>query len=131
MSPRVIKELDLLRGAYPSLQSEVGGWVLLPDYPLPQGWNHTKTHVVFQVPSGYPATPPYGIYVPVGLRFGTAVPTNFTEPASNQPPFPGSWAIFSWAPGDNEWQIPSIDVVGRASLLAFARGFNDRFAEGA
>jgi len=98
---------------------------------LPPGWNRECTDVAFQVPVGYPATPPYGIYVPTGMRFGTATPSSYTEPAGNQPPFPGTWAIFSWAPGDGEWQVPSTEFIGRASLLSFVRSFKVRFAEGA
>jgi hypothetical protein len=131
MPARVAKELDLLQCAYPRLKHDGGSWVLIPEYPLPAGWNRDHTDIAFQIPAGYPATPPYGIYVPVGIRFGTAPPSSYTEPAANQPPFPGTWAIFSWSPGDGEWQVPSTEVIGRASLLSFVRGFQVRFAEGA
>ena len=131
MSPRVTKEIDLVLQAYLGARHEGGLWVFIPQYPLPPGWNRERTDVAFQVPIGYPATPPYGIYVPVGMRFGTAMPSNYAEPAGNQPPFPGPWAIFSWAPGDGEWQVPSSEIIGSASLLSFARGFKVRFAEGA
>jgi len=131
MAPRLAKELNLLLKAYAGAKHVNGSWVLIPDYPLPPGWKRQCTDVAFQIPAGYPATPPYGIYVPAGLRFGTAMPSSFTEPAANQPPFPGTWAIFSWAPGDGEWQVSSAEVIGRASLLSFVRGFQIRFAEGA
>jgi hypothetical protein len=130
MQPRVVKELDLLQKAYPALKHGGGSWVFIPDYLLPPGWNRTSTDVVFQIPAGYPATPPYGIFVPVGIRFDAASPSSYTEPAANQPPFPGVWAVFSWAPGDGEWQVPFTEVIGRASLLSFVRGFANRFAEG-
>jgi hypothetical protein len=131
MSPRVAKEVELLRKAYPALQHDGGSWVLIPGYLLPSGWNRETTDVAFQIPAGYPATPPYGIFVPAGIRFNGTLPSSYTERAANQPPFPGTWAIFSWAPGDGEWQAPSTDVIGRASLLSYVRGFAVRFSEGA
>ena len=131
MTPRVTKEIELLQRAYPSMKHDGNSWIFIPSYPLPTGWNRTATDVAFQIPAGYPATPPYGVYVPVGIRFGVAAPANYTEPAANQPPFPGQWAIFSWAPGDGEWQVATTEVIGRASLLSFVRGFHDRFVEGA
>lgn len=130
MQPRLAREAELLMQAYPALKHDGGSWFLIPDYPLPAGWNRTQTEVAFQVPAGYPATPPYGIFVPAGIKFGDAAPSSYTDPAANQPPFPGTWAIFSWAPGDGEWQVPFTEVIGRASLLSFVRGFAVRFAEG-
>jgi hypothetical protein len=124
--------MALLRTAHPNARFEVVGmWVLIPLYPLPAGWNRTSTDVAFQVPPGYPATPPYGIYVPVGLLFGTSKPNNYQEPAGNQPPFGGQWGVLSWAPADGDWQVPSAEIVGRASLLSFVRGMSVRFQEGA
>lgn len=131
MQPRLTKEIEILRKVYPSLQQDAGGWLLVPNYPLPEGWNRLSTDVAFQVPAGYPATPPYGIYVPAGIRFRDTAPSNYQEPAGNRPPFSGTWGVFSWSPGDGEWQVPPTDLIGRASLLTYVRGFAVRFAEGA
>lgn len=131
MTPRITREVALLQSAYLGLQYDGGSWVLIPNYLLPSGWNRERTDVAFQIPTGYPATPPYGIYVPTGIRFGAASPSSYTEPAANQPPFPGTWAIFSWSPDDGEWQVPSAETIGRASLMSFVRGFQVRFAQGA
>ena len=122
----------MLRRAYPDLQFEQsGGWMLIPGYPLPEGWNRDKTDVALQVPAGYPATPPYGICVPAGILFKGGRPNNYQEPAGTQPPFPpGSWGIFSWAPADGDWQVQRSDIIGRASLLAYVRGIAVRFQEG-
>jgi hypothetical protein len=131
MQPRLKKELDLLRRAYPGFEFQASGqWLRVPRYALPTGWNRTETDIVIQVPPGYPATPPYGIYVPAGLLCGGARPNNYQEPAGNQPPFPGSWGIFSWAPADGAWQVPNPETVGRANLLAYLRGIGQRFQEG-
>jgi hypothetical protein len=132
MSPRLSKELEILRSAYPSFEFQENGWWLrVPAYPLPDGWNRDDTDIAVQVPPGYPATPPYGIYVPSGILFRAARPNNYQEPAGNQPPFAGSWGVFSWSPADGEWQVPTIEIVGRVSLLSYVRGVAVRFQEGA
>jgi hypothetical protein len=102
-SQRILEELDLLRKYYPNLEFvEQGLWFRIPDYPLPQEkqWNRITTDVAFQVPAAYPGAPPYGIYVPSGLRCGEVIPDNYQEPAGQQPPFGGQWSMLSWAPDD-------------------------------
>ena len=70
MEERIQQELALLRQRYPNLEyQEQGQWVRIPDHRLPPGWDRLATDVAFQIPVGYPGTPPYGIYVPVGLTF--------------------------------------------------------------
>ena len=96
MEERIERELALLRQRYGGLEyKEEGRWVRIPSYPLPEGWNRSSTEVVFQILIGYPGTPPYGIYTPAGLLFNKEPPNSYTEPASTQPPFPGTWGIFS------------------------------------
>lgn len=107
------------------------GWFLIPGYPTYlEGWNRRETHVAIQAPVGYPAAPPYGIYVQAGLRFKDAPPSNYQESVGNRPPFDGEWAMFSWAPGDGEWR-PSADIHAGSNLLNFALGIAKRFQEGA
>jgi hypothetical protein len=123
-------ELALLRYYYPALVYAADGrWVRIPAYPLSLGWNRLATDVGFQVPVGYPGTPPYGIYVPVGLLYKDARPNNYAEPAGTQPPFEGSWGIFSWQPDDGQWR-PGATVTSGTNLHTWVRGFADRFAEG-
>lgn len=130
MRERIQQELELLRKRYPDLEyQEESHWVRIPAYALPAGWNRPSTHVAFQIPTAYPGTPPYGIYVPAGLTFNAARPNNYTEPASTQPPFEGSWGIFSWAPADGQWR-PTADRVTGSNLSNWASGFADRFREG-
>lgn len=129
--PRLQRELALLERAYPGMRFEQSGmWILIPRQPLPEGWNPAATDVAMQVPAGYPATPPYGIYVPAGITYRDARPNNYQEPAGNQPPFGGQWGVFSWAPADGHWHVPSTEIVGRASLLSYVRGCAVRFLEG-
>jgi len=132
MEERIKEELTLIRQQFPDAEyHEEGHWVRIPSYPLPEGWNRSSTEVAFQIPvdRGYPGTPPYGIYVPVSLRFQGARPDNYTEPASNQPPFSGTWGIFSWTPADGQWR-PTADLRKGSNLLNWILGFADRFREG-
>ncbi|MDD5308695.1 MAG: E2/UBC family protein [Deltaproteobacteria bacterium] len=131
LSDRIGQELALLRKKYPDLEYVAAGqWARIPSYPLPEGWNRTMTDVVFAIPVGYPATAPYGIYVPAGILHKDARPNNYTEPASNTPPFSGSWGIFSWSPADGEWR-PTANLQSGPNLLNYVQGFANRFREGA
>ena len=126
---RIDAELDLLRNAYPGLEHK-DGWVRIPEVSLPSGWNRSKTDVAFQIVDQYPGTPPYGLYVPAGLRFRDAKPNDYAEPSGARPLFGGEWGMFSWTifnPGD--WK-PTENVTAGSNLLQWVRGFNQRFAEG-
>ena len=130
MQERIDAELALIRSRYPESEYRADGhWIRIPSYTLPAGWNRTMTDVAFSIPIGYPGTPPYGIFVPSGLLFAGAKPENYTDPAGTQPPFPGSWAIFSWSPADGEWRATA-DVSGSSNLINWIAGFAVRFREG-
>jgi hypothetical protein len=101
----------------------------IPSYPLPPDWNRNVTDVAFQIKVEYPGTAPYGFYVPAGLLFRQKAPQSYTEPASSQPPFGGTWGMFSWQI-ETGW-FPTADVVTGSNLLNWSRTFADRFAEGA
>lgn len=131
ISERMQGELDLLRCEFDEVQYDSAlQWVLLRPMALPADWNRTNTDVAFQVPPAYPGTPPYGFYVPAGLRYRQSVPSNYTEPAGNQPPFGGAWGMFSWGPSDGKWRA-TVDPRRGANLVSYARSFNNRFLEGA
>jgi hypothetical protein len=131
VKPRVEAELALLRAFYAETEYRPEGlWVCVRRYPLPPGWSVTETAVAFQIPVGYPGTPPYGMYVPAGLTFKGQRPNNYTEPASVQPSFGGPWGVFSWQPADGQWKPAATPVAG-TNLLTWVRGFAARFSEGA
>ena len=130
MEERIEKELELLRQRYPDLEyKEEGRWVRIPSYPLREGWNRSSTEVVFQIPVGYPGTPPYGIYAPSARLFNKTRPDDYSEAATTQPPFPGTWGIFSWQPADGQWRATT-DLVTGSNLFNWVTGFADRFREG-
>ena len=128
MTARVDAELTLLRQRWPSLEYEPSGqWVLLPEYPLPDGWSRAATGIAFQIPSGPPSQPPYAFHVDGPLTFLGQQPAQYTHPAAAGP-FPGDWATFSWAPETWLWAETPVDG---ANMRSFARSFADRFAQGA
>ena len=129
MEERIEAEMTLIRQRFPDVvYQHAGRWVCLPSYPLPEGWNREATDVAFQISEGYPAAPPYGFYVPSGICFQGSTPDSYTDPATSQPPFGGSWGFFSWAP--TVWK-PTVDTPKGSNLLQWAKGFEDRFQEGA
>lgn len=131
MQERIDKEVELLRQHFSNLEyRSEGQWVRIPAYALPSGWVPEVCNVAFQIPTAFPGTPPYGFYVPAGLRYNGQTPGNYTEPASTQPPFGGSWGFFSWSiPGWRPTATP--DPVRGYSLVSWAKGFTTRFQEGA
>lgn len=130
MRERIEQELALLRGRWPDTEYRPEGhWFRIPGYPLPVGWSRPMTDVAFQPQVSYPGTPPYGFYVPAGLRFNGGALLNYAEPAPTQPPFGGIWGILSWQPEDGEWR-PTAEPAAGSNLLNWAVGFATRFREG-
>lgn len=103
----------------------------LPRLQLPVGWTPNPVDISFQISDAFPGAPPYGIFVPAGLRYNGAMPQNYTEPAAGQPPFGGLWGVFSWAVADGADWRPSNSVEHGVNLLQWVRGFTQRFLEGA
>ncbi len=128
MEERIQRELELLRTRYSVEFVEEGRWARIASYPFPPGWNHQATDVAFQIPVGYPGTPPYGIYVVAGIAFNGQPPDNYREPAPTQPPFGGSWGIFSWQP-EEPWRATA-DIISGSNLMNWVMGFAARFREG-
>ena len=130
MLERIEQELALLRQRYPDLEyREEGRWVRVPSFRICPGWNREMTDIAFQIPVGFPGAPPYGIYTPAGLMFNGSDPKDYKEPSPTQPPFSGSWGIFSWTTLDGKWQATA-DLTQGSTLLNWVTGFADRFREG-
>lgn len=130
MEERVSQELGLLEGHYAEVNYEADGrWVLVSPVDTTPGWSRESIPVAFQIPPGYPGTPPYGFFVPAGLVFNGQEPRNFKASPPKKPPFDGQWSMFSWA-HDNSWRAAA-DLVAGTNLLNWVRSFRDRFKEGA
>lgn len=129
MQERIAQELTLLRTRFPDLEYREGGqWVHIPAYPICTGWNTTSSQIAYQITVGFPGTPPYSFYVPAGMLYGDVRPNSYVEPAPNQPPFPGTWGVFSWAHTE-EWRATADPRTG-SNLLHWTLGFSQRFREG-
>ena len=127
MQDRINQELVLLRHRWPGLEyRQEEHWIRIPKYPLPTAWNRSETDAAFQIPVGYPGTPPYGICTPEGLLFNGQPPDDCPS-AELIPPFGGAWMRFSWQP--ENWQ-PSAEVSAGSNLLNWVVGFAERFRQG-
>jgi hypothetical protein len=127
---RIGAEMALLQQAFPGVEHRES-WVRIPGVKLPPGWTPDVVDVAFQISDVFPGAPPYGIFVPVGIRFNGQMPQNYSEPAGSQPPFGGVWGIFSWSVADGADWRPTASVEHGVNLLQWARSFAKRFAEGA
>jgi hypothetical protein len=131
MQGRVDQEIEMLGARFADLEYRVDGkWIRIPKYPLPSGWGVSETQLAFAIPVQYPGGPPYGIYVPVGLRFEGKLPGSYSEPAPTQPPFGGVWGFFSWTTADGVWRSTE-DPIRGSNLLNWVLGFRQRLEEGA
>lgn len=128
-SARLDEELLLLQSRFPGTRRE-GNWFMLPEVPVPSiGWNRDKVDVVLRVQPGYPGTPPYGFFVPSGLRINCAVPDNYQDAVGEAIPFPGAWGLFSWQPDDGQWRATAA-AIGGSNLLNFALSVLVRLLQG-
>jgi len=124
---RLIQELGYLHGRFKNTVRQ-DMWFLVKDFHLPDGWSAPKTDIAFRIQPGYPVTPPYGFYVPTGIRFNGQIPTNYQDVMAEQPPFEGQWGMFSWAP--EVWQAS--DNIGKGyNLLNWVLSFAVRLNQGA
>lgn len=126
---RIAAEVALLRTSYPDLEQR-GDWIRLPSLQLPQGWTPNPSDVAFLISDVFPGAPPYGIFVPSGLRFNGAAPGNYNDRAATQPPFGGVWGVFSWTVTDAADWRPTASVEHGVNLRQWVGGFHQRFGEG-
>lgn len=134
MRQRIAEELELLLAAHADAQhAEMGGedWFLVPRFSFPSGWRVGDTAlkvgpVAFNLNAGYPTNPPYGFVAPAGTNFQGSPPGNPGSPVN--PPFPGPWQHFSWAP---ETWVGGPTAREGANVLDWIRGIKVRLMEGA
>jgi len=117
MHERRLKEIDLLRERYGSLQhGEDLEWIVFEGFGLLDCWNRQKTRLLVLVPPGYPVTPPDNFYVEEGLRTASGnMPANYTE---NQTHLGQQWGQFSFHAEKGHWR-PSADVLDGDNLITF------------
>lgn len=128
MNDRAAEELALLRRRWPDLAYEpAGDWIMIPAYPLPDGWNHDRVAVAFQVPALLPGQAPYGFYPRGQLGYRGQQPSSYSFPVPGTVPFVGDWGQFSWTL--DPWQ-PGTRPQDGSNMVQFAASFARRFEEG-
>ncbi|GBC89933.1 hypothetical protein HRbin14_00665 [bacterium HR14] len=70
---RIAFELALCVATYSrtkegTYDDESGAWVIIREFPLPEGYNYETTDVLILLPPNYPQTPPDWFYVDTNLR---------------------------------------------------------------
>lgn len=126
MEERITKEIELLRAKFTNLQyGQNHDWIMIPDFPLPEGWNRRQTKLLFLIPPTYPHAPPDNFYVESGLKLNSGNPIlNYSEGADV--PIGGAWGCFSW---HAETWHPSDNIGNGDNLLTFIRAVNIRLRE--
>ncbi len=126
MRERIIQEIALLKEKFPGLQhGENYDWVIIPDFPLCEGYNRTCTKLLFIIPNTYPHTGPDCFYVDVGLRLANGnMPSNYNEEMNV--PVGGNWGYFSWHP--EIWQATD-RIEDGDNLASFLKVVNVRLRE--
>jgi len=126
MKERIIKEIELLRMKYADLQhGDNYDWVMIPTFPIPEGWNRKQTKLLFLIPSTYFHTAPDNFYVESGLRLSNGnTPGGYSEGPGV--PVGGAWGCFSWHA--EKWQ-PVNSIEDGDNLLTFIRTVNIRLRE--
>ena len=126
MKERIRREVEPLRETYPNTQHGQNlDWVMIPDFPLPGGWNRNLTRLLFLIPTTYPHSAPDNFYVDSGLRLSDGrMPANYNEGQSV--PIGGAWGCFSWHP--EKWN-PSDEILKGDNLLTFMKSVRLRLRE--
>lgn len=126
MQERITQEIALLKEKYPNLQhGQSYDWVMIPDFPLPDGYNRKTIKLLFLIPNTYPYTAPDCFYVEIGLKLSNGnIPSNYNE--EQKVPVGGSWGYFSWHP--EIWQ-PADEIPKGDNFLTFIKSVNLRLRE--
>ncbi len=128
MYERVRQEIELLQPRFSNLQyGEQLNWVHIPEYPLPDLYNKSRTNLLWIIPPGYPQTAPDDFFVDGDLRLKNGDnPPGFNigpNSSSGQAPIPGNWGWFSWHPQQGKWK-PAAEIEKGDNLITFLRSVN-------
>jgi hypothetical protein len=127
LAERLTQEELLLRQAFP--KATIGSQtlvVILPGYPLPAGWSHDHTDVLFAIPLNYPAGQPDNVCARPDLTLASgAVPGNSQgiQQHAGRP-----WLQFSYHIDPNDWR-PHADASKGSNLADYLAGALSRFQE--
>lgn len=121
------QEAVLLRQAFPNATIDPEALVVvLTDYPLPAGWSHDHTDVLFPIPSNYPAGQPDNICARPDLTLA-----NGSTPGNSQGVQTHAgrrWLQFSYHVDPNDWR-PHANPTAGSNLVDYLAGALTRFLE--
>lgn len=108
MFPLSADDTEYLDNAFPDWEAIEGGWILLPNFPLPSGFTVSSTMAAIQIPPLYPASPLDMVYFNPSVLRSDGHPitaTNCTQMIDGKP-----FQRWSRHYQPNEWQ-PSEDSI--------------------
>jgi hypothetical protein len=124
---RLAQEAALLRQAFPSAHIDTTALVvILADYPLPGGWSHDCTDVLFAIPPNYPGGQPDNVCARSDLTLAGG-----TSPGNSQgiqTYAEREWLQFSYHVEPDDWR-PTADPGEGSNLADYLTGALTRFDE--
>jgi hypothetical protein len=124
---RLEQEGPLLLQAYPTAQLLIDQLVvILPDHPLPAGWSHPNTDVLFAIPANYPAGQPDNVCARPDLTLVGAAPAGNNQGVQTHAG--RTWLQFSWHVEPGDWK-PTADPAAGSTLADYLTGALTRFEE--
>jgi hypothetical protein len=127
LAERLAQEEPLLRQAFPEATIDSDALVvILPDYPLPAGWSHDHTDVLFAIPLNYPAGQPDNVCARPDLTLADGATPGNSQ--GIQQHGGRSWLQFSYHIDPNDWR-PHADAAKDSNLADYLAGALSRFQE--
>jgi len=124
---RLERERTILLQAYATAAINTDSLVVvLPDYPLPPGWSHDTTDVLFAIPVNYPAGQPDNICARADLTLAGGAPAGNNQGLQIHDGRP--WLQFSYHVDPGDWQ-PRADPAAGSTLADYLAGALMRFDE--
>lgn len=124
---RLELEVSVLIETFPTATIDrAANAVMLPGHPLPPGWSHDHTDVLFLFPDNYPAGCPDNVCARPNLRLA-----NGELPGNNQGVqhhAGADWLQLSWHIESADWQ-PTADPRSGSNLTTYLIGALARFEE--
>ena len=127
LQARLAQEQPILLQAYPTAQLLIDELVvILRNHPLPPGWSHPDTDVLFVIPTNYPAGQPDNLCARADLTLvGGDLPGNHQGVQT----YGGrDWLQFSWHLEPGDWS-PHAHPAAGSTLADYLTGALTRFDE--
>jgi hypothetical protein len=127
LAERLVQEEPLLRQAFPKATIDSDALVvILHDYPLPAGWSHDRTDMLFAIPLNYPAGQPDNICARPDLALAGGATPGSSQGIQQHAGRP--WLQFSYHIDPNDWR-PHADAAKGSNLADYLAGALSRFQE--